>query len=133
MAKTQMLSFPIGLPDGMQAQALRLLDASRPAINDIIEDLWPKLDEFAGERTGVAYRQIGRPVFLDSGGLDGRQARLRREIDRLKACRERYVKLVKAAVIARVEHQKPLPAHFVQWQAHIEAYEARIKRGTEKV
>ena len=27
------------------------------------------------------YRQISRPVFLDSGGLDGRQARLRREID----------------------------------------------------
>jgi len=30
------------------------------------------------------YRQISRPVFLDSGGLDGRQARLRREIDRRK-------------------------------------------------
>jgi putative transposase len=73
------------------------------------------------------YRQIGRPVFLDSGGLDGRQARLRREIDRLKACRERYVKLVKAAVIARVEHKKPLPAHFAQWQEHIDTYEARIK------
>jgi putative transposase len=73
------------------------------------------------------YRQISRPVFLDSGGLDGRQARLRREIDRLKACRERYVKLVKAAVIARVEHQKPLPVHFQQWQDHIDAYEARIK------
>jgi hypothetical protein len=28
-------------------------------------------------------RQVSRPVFLDSGGLDGRQARLRREIDRL--------------------------------------------------
>jgi hypothetical protein len=43
------------------------------------------------------------------------------------------VKLVKAAVIARVEHKKPVPAHFVQWQEHIDAYEARIKRGTEKV
>ena len=37
------------------------------------------------------YRQVSRPVFLDTGGIDGRQARLRREIDRLKACRERYV------------------------------------------
>jgi len=73
------------------------------------------------------YRQISRPVFLDSGGLDGRQARLRREIDRLKACRERYVKLVKAAVIARVEHQKPFPVHFQHWQDHLDAYEARIK------
>jgi putative transposase len=74
-----------------------------------------------------SYRQISRPVFLESGGLDGRQARLRREIDRLKACRERYVKLVKEAVIARVEHQKPLPAHFQKWQDHIDAYEARIE------
>ncbi|MGZ3646969.1 MAG: hypothetical protein ACXVCM_24310, partial [Ktedonobacteraceae bacterium] len=73
------------------------------------------------------YRQISRPVFLDSGGLDGRQAKLRREIDRLKACRERYVKLVKAAVIARVEHKNPLPAHVALWQEHIDAYEARIK------
>ena len=74
-----------------------------------------------------SYRQISRPVFLESGGLDGRQARLRREIDRLKACRARYVKLVKEAVIARVEHKKPLPAHFQQWQDHIEAYEARLE------
>jgi len=33
---------------------------------------------------GAEYRQISRPVFLDTGGLDGRQARLRREIDRRK-------------------------------------------------
>jgi putative transposase len=74
-----------------------------------------------------SYRQISRPVFLESGGLDGRQARLRREIDRLKACRERYGKLVKEAVIARVEHKKPLPAHFQKWQEHIDAYQARIE------
>src|SRR6516225_11649628 len=43
------------------------------------------------------------------------------------ACRARYVKLVKAAVIARVEHQQPLPAHFQKWQDHIGASEARIK------
>ena len=74
-----------------------------------------------------SYRQVSRPVFLDTGGLDGRQARLRREIDRLKTCKERYVKLVKAAVIARVEQQRPLPAHFQKWQERIDAYEARIK------
>src|SRR5260370_10049526 len=61
-----------------------------------------------------AFRQISRPVFLDTGGLDGRQARLRREIDRLKACRERYVKLVRAAVIPRVAQHRPLPTHFQQ-------------------
>lgn len=73
------------------------------------------------------YQQIGRPVFLDTGGLDGRQARLRREIDRLKTCRDRYAKLVKAAVIARVERKIPLPPHFQNWQDHIDAYNARIK------
>ncbi|EFH84600.1 hypothetical protein [Ktedonobacter racemifer] len=43
MVKTQTLSFPIRVPDGMQAQALRLLDASRLAINQIITTLWPQL------------------------------------------------------------------------------------------
>src|SRR5215469_4126157 len=63
MAKTQMLSFPIRLPDCMQGEALRLLDASRPAINDIIEELWPKLDEFAGERTGGARKQVFETIL----------------------------------------------------------------------
>jgi len=76
---------------------------------------------------GSPYRQISRPVFLDTGGLDGRQARLRREIDRLKTCKERYVKLVKQAVIARVERKVALPPHFQKWQERIDAYEARIK------
>jgi putative transposase len=67
MAKTQLLSFPIRLPDGIQAEALRLLDASRPAINDIIEDLWPKLDEFAGERRGVAWKQVEQHLVARSG------------------------------------------------------------------
>src|SRR5260370_36328474 len=44
------------------------------------------------------YRQVSRPVFLDTGGLDGRQARLRREIDRLKACRERVDSRVQQAL-----------------------------------
>ena len=79
-----------------------------------------------------SYRQISRPVFLDTGGIDGRQARLRREIDRLKTCRERYVKLVRAAVIARVEQKKPLPAHFQQWQDRIDAFDARIKQCWKK-
>jgi hypothetical protein len=50
MAKTQTLAFPIRLPDCMQAEALRLLDASRPAINQLIEDLWPKLAAFCAHR-----------------------------------------------------------------------------------
>jgi putative transposase len=67
MAKTQMLSFPIRVPDCMQAQALRLLDASRPAINQLIEDLWPRLDAFAGDRTGLAWKQVEQHLVARSG------------------------------------------------------------------
>ena len=76
---------------------------------------------------GEPSRQVSRPVFLDSGGLDGRQARLRREIDRLKACRERYTLLVKHARAANQEQHTPLPGHFAGWQARIAAYERRIQ------
>ncbi len=74
------------------------------------------------------YHQVSRPVFLDTGGIDGRQARLRREIDRLKACRDRYALLIKQARDSRAEHQSPLPAHFALWQERVSGYEARIKQ-----
>jgi putative transposase len=76
---------------------------------------------------GEPYRQVSRPVFLDTGGIDGRQARLRREIDRLKACRDRYASLVKQALTARDEQELPLPAHFSGWQKRVSEYETRIK------
>lgn len=72
-------------------------------------------------------RQVSRPLFLDSGGLDGRQARLRREIDRLKTCRDRYALLVRQAGQAAEEHPTPLPAHFARWQAKISAFDRRIQ------
>ncbi len=78
------------------------------------------------------YRQVSRPVFLDTGGIDGRQARLRREIDCLKACRERYALLVKHALGARDEHETPLPAHFPGWQERIALYDTRLKRCWKK-
>src|SRR5437899_5105000 len=55
------------------------------------------------------YRQLSRPVFLDTGGIDGRQARLRREIDRLKACRDRYAQHIKQALVEQSERGIPLP------------------------
>jgi putative transposase len=73
------------------------------------------------------YRQISRPVFLDTRGLDGRQARLRREIDRLKACQERYDRLVEQARNARDEQHVPLPPHFARWQAQSSSYATRIQ------
>src|SRR5260370_914900 len=71
--------------------------------------------------------QVSRPVFLDTGGIDGRQARLRREIDRLTACRDRYALLVKHARQVYAEQQIPLPANYTGWQERISAYETRIK------
>ena len=67
MAKTQTLSFPIRLPDAMQAEALRLLDASTTAINQIITDLWPQLDLFTAEKTGPAWKQVERSLPTRSG------------------------------------------------------------------
>ena len=75
-----------------------------------------------------SYRQISRPVFLDTGGIDGRQARLRREIDRLKTCRERYNKLVTQAVEAQTNLGTPLPTHFEGWQEQVQGYEAHIRQ-----
>jgi putative transposase len=74
------------------------------------------------------YQQVSRPVFLDTGGIDGRQARLRREIDRLNACRDRYAQHIKQAEARQEEHGTPLPAHFPGWRERVKDYEARIKQ-----
>ena len=64
---TQPLSFPIRLPDALQAEALRLLDASRTAINEMLVELWPELDRFAAERTGPAWKQVEQSAVRRSG------------------------------------------------------------------
>ena len=78
------------------------------------------------------YQQVSHPVFLETGGIDGRQARLRREIDRLKACKERYERLITQAVTAREKHNTELPAHFPGWQDRVRDYDARIKQCWKK-
>src|ERR1051326_8874924 len=65
--QTQPLSFPIRLPDTLQAEALRLLDESRSAINQLLLELWPQLDRFAAERTGPAWKQVEQYVTKRSG------------------------------------------------------------------
>ena len=62
----------------MQAEALRLLDTSRPAINQIIEDLWPRLDGLLGDRTGIAWKQVEQHLVARSGH-GSRQARCEME------------------------------------------------------
>src|SRR5262249_54762705 len=63
MAKTHPLAFPIRLPDALQAEALRLLDASRQATGELLLELWPALDRFAAERTGPAWKQVEQYVY----------------------------------------------------------------------
>ena len=54
----QPLSYDVRLPDEAQADALRLLDASRAVVNALLARLWPRLDEFMGERSGPAWKQV---------------------------------------------------------------------------
>ncbi len=43
-----------------QADALRLLDASKAVVNAALAILWPYLDEFGSERIGPAWKQVGK-------------------------------------------------------------------------
>src|SRR5579875_1381507 len=57
-ATTQTLSYPLRLPDELQADALRLLDASREVINLVVTALWNRLDEFSTCTNSYAYKQV---------------------------------------------------------------------------
>ena len=54
----QSLSYPLRLPDEIQADALRLLDVSREVINLTITALWDRLDEFSTRTNSYAYKQV---------------------------------------------------------------------------
>ncbi len=54
----QSLSYPLRLPDEIQADALRLLDVSREVINLAITALWDRLDEFSTRTNSYAYKQV---------------------------------------------------------------------------
>ena len=66
---TQSLSYPIRLPDGVQPDALRLLDVSREVINATVVALWPQLDEFGMRETKYAYKHI--TTMIDSSDPHG--------------------------------------------------------------
>jgi len=61
--------------------------------------------------------QQGRPFFLNTGGFDGQQARLRRQIDQLQRCH--------AQVNARME-QHPEHAHHAVWDTKRTRYAQEI-------
>jgi hypothetical protein len=58
----QPLTYDVRLPDEAQADALGLLDASRSVVNQAVEILWPHLDEFGSERSGPAWKQVGKYI-----------------------------------------------------------------------
>jgi hypothetical protein len=58
MSASHMLSYPLRLPDAVQADALRVLDASREVINATLVALWPRLDAFGTRESTYAYQQV---------------------------------------------------------------------------
>jgi putative transposase len=75
----QPLTYDVRLPDEAQADALRLLDASKDVINQALTILWPHLDDFGNERTGPAWKQVG--TYMGSPQYHGdRQWRCESEV-----------------------------------------------------
>lgn len=56
----QPLTYDVRLPDEAQADALRLLDASRAVVNQTLELLWTRLDAFGEKTAGPAWKQVGQ-------------------------------------------------------------------------
>src|SRR6266567_5919347 len=75
----QPLTYDVRLPDEAQADALRLLDASKAVVNQALTLLWPHLDEFGSERAGPAWKQVGK--YMGSPDFHGdRQWRCESEV-----------------------------------------------------
>ena len=75
----QPLTYDVRLPDEAQADALRLLDASRAVVNQALALLWSSLDEFGSERGGPAWKQVGKYIGSPSPH-GGRQWRCESEV-----------------------------------------------------
>jgi hypothetical protein len=75
----QLLTYDVRLPNEAQADALRLLDASREVVNQALEILWPHLDAFGSERAGPAWKQVGKYIGSPSPHGD-RQWRCESEV-----------------------------------------------------
>ncbi len=75
----QPLTYDVRLPDEIQADALRLLDASRQVVNQALEILWPHLDEFGERGASPAWKQVGK--YMGSPDFHGdRQWRCESEV-----------------------------------------------------
>ena len=134
MVKMQTLSFPVRLPDRMQAEALRLLDESTAAINQIIIELWPQLDLFAGERTGLAWKQVEKQLVSRSGH-GSRQERCEMEqagrILRAQASRKQVFQtilpLLSEGLIRPAEGKRPAKKDHQQIKEQVRALRAQMQ------
>jgi putative transposase len=75
----QPLTYDVRLPDEAQADAIRLLDASQAVVNAALAILWSHLDEFATDRSGPAWKQVGSYIASSSPHGD-RQWRCESEV-----------------------------------------------------
>src|SRR2546422_6409087 len=133
MAKTQTLSFPIQLPAGIHAEALRLLDTGRAAINQILTDLWQRLDLFVGDRAGPAWKQV-ESHLLTRSGHGNRQERCEMEqaggILRAQASRklvfQTILPLLSEGLIRPAEEKRPARKDQRQIKEQVRALRAQM-------
>jgi putative transposase len=129
----QPLSYDVRLPDEAQADALRRLSASRAVVNALLARLWPRLDEFMGERSGPAWKQ----VIAMTGSPDphgDRQFRCESEtagrIMRAQAERKQVFTLIQPILtegfIRPTEGKRPAGKHRKQIKEAIEALQTRL-------
>ena len=139
MATTQPLAFPIRLPDALQAEALRLLDASRQATNELLVELWPALDRFAAERTGPAWKQVERYATRRSGH-GSRQERCEMEqagrILRAQATRKQVfhtiLPLLSAGLIRPADGKRPAKKDYRLIREQVRALRAEQQEAGEE-
>src|SRR5256885_16552253 len=124
----------------MQAEALRLLAASRLAINEILVDQWPQLDQFAGDRSGPAWKQI-EPYVLKRSGHGSRQERCEMEqaerILRAQASRKQVFQsilpLLSEGLIRPAEEKRPARKDHTQIKEQVRALRTRMHEAGEDV
>jgi putative transposase len=89
----QPLSYPLRLPDAVQAAALRLLDASRGVINATVAALWKRLDAFGERESQNAYKQV--TAMIDPPAFHG---------DRLWRCQAEQAGRILRGQASRKQH-----------------------------
>ena len=136
---TQPVSFPIRLPDAMQAEALRGTDASCSAINELLVGLWPELDRFAAERTGPAWKQVEQYATRRSGH-GSRQERCEMvqagRILRAQASRKQVfltiLPLLSAGLIRPAEGKRPAKKDYRRIREQVRALRAEQQEAGEE-